>query len=320
VIGTPISPDLSLAGTPAHYENEFDKTTPALTLQYQVTSDVMSYVKYAEGYRSGGTAIRSTPTPGSTVFTKGFKPETLESWELGFKGDFLDNRLRVNADVFVMEFSDQQTSVRNTTLPVLLPPNDIFNAGESSYEGFELDFSAALTDELRLDASYAWLDQEYDSIEDPGTGAELKGFYHMVVPEHSASLTLSYNRPEFSLGGAPLGTLDASITWSYSDDYAEIFFDTYAVDPATGTASVLVPADPDSFTNPSYDLWNARIALTGMPLLGNDKGNFGVALWGRNLADEEYSLRKTPVLSIITPSQRYWGEPRSYGIDLTYEF
>ncbi len=76
-------------------------------------------------------------------------------------------RLRVNADVFVMEFSDQQTSLRNTTLPVLLPPNDIFNAGESSYEGFEFDLSAALTEKLRLDVSYAWIDQQYDSIEDP---------------------------------------------------------------------------------------------------------------------------------------------------------
>jgi iron complex outermembrane receptor protein len=320
VIGTPISPDPAVAGTPAHYENEFDKTTPALTLQYQVTNDVMTYVKYVEGYRSGGTAIRSTPTPGSTVFTKGFKPETLESYEIGFKGDFLDNRLRVNADAFLMEFSDQQTSLRNTTLPALLPPNDIFNAGESSYEGFELDVSAALTDKLRLDASYAYIDQKYDSIEDPGTGVELKQFFHMVVPEHSASLTLAYTTPEFCLGGATLGTLDASVTWSFSDDYAEIFFDSYKVDPATGTASVLVPANPDYFVNPSYDLWNARIALTGMPLPGDARGSFGVALWGRNLADEEYSLRNTPVLAIITPFQRYWGEPRSVGVDLSYEF
>ncbi len=320
VIGTPISPDPWVPGTPAHYENEFDKTTPALTLQYHLGNELMTYLKYVEGYRSGGTAIRSTPTPGSSVFTKGFKPETLESYELGLKGEFLDQRLRVNADVFVMEFSDQQTSLRNTTLPVLLPPNDIFNAGESSYEGFEFDLSAALTEKLRLDVSYAWIDQQYDSIEDPGSGAELKQFFHMVVPEHSASLTLAYTEPDFRIGATPLGTLDASITWSYSDDYAEVFFDTYAVDPATGKASLVAPADPDSFTNPSYDLWNARIALTDLRLLGEDQGSFGIALWGRNLADEEYSLRSTPVLAIVTPSQRYWGEPRSVGVDLTYEF
>lgn len=320
VIGTPVSPDPWVAGTPAHYENEFDQTTPALTLQYHFGDELMAYAKYVEGYRSGGTAIRSTPTPGSTVFTNGFKPETLESYELGLKGAFLDQRLRVNAGVFLMEFSDQQTSLRNTTLPVLLPPNDIFNAGESSYEGFEFDLSAALTDKLRLDVSYAWIDQQYDSIEDPGSGAELAQFFHMVVPEHSASLTLAYTEPDFGIGATPLGTLDASITWSYSDDYAEVFFDTYTVDAATGSASLLTPANPDSFTNPSYDLWNARIALSEMRLLGEDRGGFGVALWGRNLADEEYSLRTTPVLAIVTPSQRFWGEPRSVGVDLTYEF
>jgi len=322
VIGDPVSTNPSVVGIPAEFDDSFSETTPAFTLQYRVTEDVMVYAKYAEGYRSGGTAIRGTPTPGSLVFRKGFEPETLESYEIGVKGQFLDDRLRVNANVYLSEFTDQQISVRNTDPVVGIVQNafDIFNAGESSYEGFEVDMSASLTQNLRLDVSYAWIDQEIDSVSDPGTGTEIKQFFHVLPPEHTAAVTLAYTQRDFCIGSLNLGTLDASVTWSYSDSFADGWVDLYSVNPATGTATLLAVTNPDAQINPSYDLWDARVALSDLALLGEDKGSFGIAVWGKNLADEEYSLRTSPVLTITTPYQRYWGEPRSFGVDLVYEF
>ena len=59
--------------------------------------------------------------------------------------------------------------------------------------------------------------------------------------------------------GIDFGTTTSSMAW---------------VDPATGKASLVAPADPDSFTNPSYDLWNARIALSDAaePMPGDLEG------------------------------------------------
>ena len=71
----------------------FSKTTPALSLNYHWTDAVMLYAKYVEGYTSGGFDPVSGPAT-AAQFSKGFEPESIKSYELGLKGEFLDRRLR----------------------------------------------------------------------------------------------------------------------------------------------------------------------------------------------------------------------------------
>jgi iron complex outermembrane receptor protein len=322
----PASGDIGDVGVPAEYEDDFSEVTPSLVVQYHLDHAIMVYGKYVEGYRSGGTAIRATPIPDNRIFKEGFDPETLTSLEAGIKADFLDSRLRVNANVYISEFEDQQVTVRNSSpefADLASVPFDIFNVGESTYTGTELDVNLALSTNLRLDISHAYIEYEYDSVKDPETGVEIKEFFHFEPARHSASVTLAYREDQFQIGNFT-GVLDASLSWSYEDRYASSYVDSYSVvttpGPNFGEVTPGPEIDRSTYRNPAFDLVNARVSLTELALLGDGGGKFGMALWVKNLADEEYSLMTNPILAPVTPAQRYWGEPRTYGIDLIYEF
>lgn len=310
--GYPDAPN-SLTGTPAEFDKSFTKTTPSLTLQYQIDQDMMAYAKYVKGYKSGGTAVRASSTQ---AFEEGFAPETLESYELGLKSSWLDQRVRINADVFQSKFEDQQVSVRNEVAAATgtaSVPFDIFNAGSSTYEGAELEIQAAVTDNLRLSANYAYLHFKYDKVEDPATGADVTDFYHNVVPKNAYSVAADYSIPDLGFG-----VLDFNLTYSYTDR-AGIYQDTYSVSP-TGAATLGARADTRQFITPSYGIWNGRIALSEIKVGPNAKGNLTVALWGRNLTDKEYESYNYVTIAQAAQYQAFWGEPRTVGLDLVYKY
>jgi iron complex outermembrane receptor protein len=70
--------------------------------------------------------------------------------------------------------------------------------------------------------------------------------------------------------------------------------------------------------NDAYRLWNARVQLVDIPL---PKGEMRVALWGRNLTDEEYTVLSTDFTGGTgTVIAAQFGTPRTYGLDVIYEF
>jgi iron complex outermembrane receptor protein len=301
-----------LTGAPAEFDKSFSKTTPSLTLQYHIDQDRMLYAKYVKGYKSGGTAVRASTTG---AFEDGFAPETLESYELGLKSSWLDQQLRVNVDVFQSKFEDQQVSVRNEAAAANATgtiPFDIFNAGSSTYDGAELEIQAAITDNLRLSANYAYLHFEYDKVEDPTTGTDVTDYYHNVVPREAYSVAVDYAIPDLSIG-----RLDFNLTYSYTDR-AGIYQDNYTI--VAGQASQSVETDTRQFVTPSYGLWNGRVALSEIKVGPSDKGRMTVALWGRNLADKEYESYNYVTVAQAAQYQAFWGEPRTLGIDVVYKY
>jgi iron complex outermembrane receptor protein len=314
-IGTPDAgaPVYSLTGTPAEFDKTFSKSTPSLTLQYHIDQDMMAYAKYVKGYKSGGTAVRASDT---AAFEKGFAPETLESYELGLKSSWLDQRLRVNADVFQSKFEDQQVSVRNEVAAAQgtgTIPFDIFNAGKSTYDGAELEIQAAIFDGFRLSANYAYLHFKYDKVEDPATGADVTDFYHNVVPTNAYSIAADYRSPDLGFGA-----LEFNLTYSYTDS-AGIYQDSYSVS-AAGDAALTASADKRQFVTPSYGIWNTRLALADVKVGPNEKGNLTFALWCRNLTDKEYQSYNYVTVAQAAQYQAFWGEPRTVGLDVIYKF
>jgi iron complex outermembrane receptor protein len=302
-----------VTGAPANYDNDFSEVTPSLTVQYQINQDLMTYGKYVKGYKSGGTAVRSSNTLG---FEKGFDPEKLTSIELGAKGTWFDQRLQTSLAVFRSEFTDQQVTVRN---PAAVGPGsptvpfDIVNAGESTYDGVEFDMRLAVTDNLRLSANYAYLHFSYDKVEDPVSGIDVTSFYHNKVPTNSYSLTADY-----SFGELGFANLDANLTYSYVDAASGPFQDTYNF--GAGGATLGTKTDEHQFVTPSFGLWNARLALSDIKLGSSDKNSLSVALWCKNLTDEEYASYNYLTVAAAAQYQAFWGEPRTVGLDLTYRY
>ncbi len=241
---------------------DIDEFTPMVNLSFDISEEIMLYLSYSEGFKSGGFTQRVFPPivagftapPGTADIDliPTYDPEFVEVTELGFKAALLDNRLRLNGALFHTDYEDLQVQVFNSVAPVTE------NIGEATIRGFELELLAAPGAGWFVEASVSLLDAEYDEID---TNITLIGenFDFERVPERSYNLGLS---KEFSLDG--LGSLVLRADWSYRSETYNDAFNT-----------PLLKTD-------SYDLVNASVRWT-------DPGeNWSVILSGRNLGDEEY--------------------------------
>lgn len=295
-----IAPPVPIAAPGVGYASakgsrKFSEVTPSLSLNYHWSDDLMTYAKYSKGYTSGGFDPVSGPGT-AAAFTAGFAPEKLESYELGLKGEFLNRRLRVNLAMFRSEFTDEQKSVA-------LPSGGwkTENVGSSTYKGLELDVAVAVTPELLITASYAALDHKFDRWIDPTSGLDVTAKRRLVVPKGDYTIGVNYRFPDFGLPG----TLTANVDYSHR----------------SRTSTPLnqdVPNVELMSVTPSFSLLNARLTLSEIAFGGAGRSRFSVALWGKNLTDKNYSTLYYQ--GWVTAGSASWGEPRTYGVDVRFEY
>lgn len=144
---------------PTPIEASWSKFTPKVSLSYNFTPDVMTYALWSRGYRGGGfngrpATIGAASTP--------YDPETLDNYELGFKTEFLNNRVRLNGAVYMMKYKDMQQD-----LDVPAPgtstgrENRTINASKADLKGFELDLTARITPNFTIGGNVGFLDSKY---------------------------------------------------------------------------------------------------------------------------------------------------------------
>ena len=167
-----------------------DCVSISFVLAYDISDDSNVYMKYVHGYRTGGFNGRA-----GTV-AEAIKPvdeENLVSYELGLKSEWFDRRLRINAALFLSDYKDVQLSLVDNDPEA--PPGAVarINAGEAELSGIELDVTAALSDSLRVQLSYAYLDSEFVEVIDPVSGNDISDIYLLVgAPENSFNADLDY--------------------------------------------------------------------------------------------------------------------------------
>lgn len=143
----------------APVKESWSKFTPKVSLSYEVTDDAMVYALWSRGYRGGGFNGRPATIGAATI---PYDPETLDNFELGFKSQFLDNRIRLNAAAFMMKYKDMQQD-----LDVPAPgtstgrENRTINASKADLKGFEAELTARVTDSLTLNGNVGYLDAKY---------------------------------------------------------------------------------------------------------------------------------------------------------------
>jgi len=139
-------------------EASWSKFTPRATLSFDVSDDVMVYGLYSQGYRSGGYTGR--PTSENTAKTP-YDPETVDNFELGFKSEFADRRVRLNASAFFMKYKDKQEDVDVPALTGTGRENRTINASSAELKGVEIDLTARPMDGLTFNANLGYLDAKY---------------------------------------------------------------------------------------------------------------------------------------------------------------
>lgn len=241
---------------------DISEFTPMANLAFDLSDDIMFYLSYSEGFKSGGFTQRVFPpivapftapagTPDIDLIPT-YDPEFVEVLELGFKGTFMDGRVRVNGALFTTDYEDLQVQVFNSVAPVTQ------NIGEASIEGLELEVVASPGNGWFAEASLSLLDANYDEI-DTGNTLIARDNDFERVPETAASLGLSR---ELLLGDN--GTLILRGDWSYR---SKTFNDAYN--------TALLETDSTDLIDASVRWLSADEAWT-------------VTLSGINLTDEEY--------------------------------
>ncbi|MTH65991.1 TonB-dependent receptor [Paracoccus shanxieyensis] len=127
---------------------------PKLGVEYSFGANQSVALIYQEGYRPGGSAIYVAD--GSQYE---YDPEKTRNLELAWRGRFMQDRLRLGANVFYQEWTDQQVELRRD--PLDWQSSYIANAGKSKSYGAEFELAYAATDMLDLTASVGLLHTKF---------------------------------------------------------------------------------------------------------------------------------------------------------------
>jgi iron complex outermembrane receptor protein len=245
-------------------EIEVSEFTPTVNLAYDLSDDVMLYVNYSEGFKSGGFTQRVFPpviapftapagTPDIDLIPT-YDPEFVEVAEIGFKGIFNQGKLRLNGALFTTDYEELQVQVFNSVAPVTR------NLGQASIDGVELEAMYAPGEGWLLEGSFAYLDAGYDNI-DTSVTLISQSFDFERVPERTASLGIS---KEIQMQDT--GMVIVRADWSYR---SQTYNDAYNT-PLLATDSV--------------ELIDASVRW-----ISADDAWF-VTLSGRNLTDDDYLI------------------------------
>jgi iron complex outermembrane receptor protein len=133
-----------------------------LAPQIQWTPNFMTYASFSTGFKGAG----ENPRPLILAQETSFAEETLKSYEIGFKSEEFDHRLRVNAAVFYSDYKDMQMSVLSCPQFGFSPAGcaDILNAGSAVIKGVELETEWRPTHEFSVNASFSYLDFYFTSL------------------------------------------------------------------------------------------------------------------------------------------------------------
>ena len=307
---TPVSPCADIPGFPGAYNPFFwegtnpancgvfgvdllsvayssDNTDYRAALSFDVGDATMVYAQYSTGYKAGGNNAR----PFFPSQLNAFKPETLDSIELGMKST-LGGNSRLNMAVFTNSYSDIQLPTNVCAWAPALqqtPCASQNNVGDADVMGFEIEAEWHPGDRATIDASYSLLDFEYTRI-DPGATSVTLGMITPYTPENKFSLGAQY---EFEAGR---GTLTPRIDASFQDD---VFSN------ATNAPQNLIE---------SYTLVNARLTWRSM------NEDWRLALEATNLTDEYYYVTLFDLWGPVGYVHGQPGRPREYALSVNRSF
>lgn len=275
----------------ADIERKDDEFTPRVALSYELTPDTNIYASYSQGFKAGGFDPRARADLDPTGVTReGFGPETVDSYEIGLKGNLLDNRLTYSVAGFMADYKDQQITVQEGVDSDNDGVNDtfvssVFNAGNSKYKGLEFEGALRLSDSFTLSSMVGYIDAEIEDILSGGVNIA-SGFVTQNTPEWTTRFGFAYSHDIGSAG---------DLTLTGSANYRSEYFLFNVANPgfAAGTSAVFPqggPAlDPEGYT--TFDLGANFVA---------DSGRWSFGVFGRNLSDER---ARVAAYNFVTPSQ-----------------
>ncbi|MEP7278010.1 MAG: TonB-dependent receptor [Bacteroidota bacterium] len=267
-----ILPDTAAA---VHY----NAVSPKLGLQYALTADNNIYITYSRGFRTGGLTQLSGDPSQPPLYP--YSPEYSNNIELGAKNTFWDNRLRLNAALFLTYVNDAQ-------VPTLVLPDAITvtkNTGKLESKGAELELSANPLAGFQAEYSFGYTDAKYKSLglSSNGQSVNLDGKRQIFTPDITSMLALQYS---YTLHVKNRIRLVARGEWFY---FGSRYFDF-----------------ANTIEQSSYHFLNVKAGVTSKWA--------DVYCWMRNLTDKKYIEYAYDFGGI------HLGNPRTFGVTVSTMF
>ena len=337
--GPPVFGGSGIAYGPADTDfdgsRKYKKFTPRASLSFKPGRDHTLYASYSQGFKGGGFDPRAIGANAPDVNGDGsvsvqertdfiaFAPETVDSYEIGYKGALLDRRLNIGLALFRMDYKDVQIPGSAGCI-VSGRPNFcgvVTNAGKARFQGVEFEANGRLArdmatagDMLTLSASLGYIDAKYKEYI---TNVTIGG---VSSPVDVARYRKVQNTPEWTMSGslgysAPVG--DGRVALNTGLSYRSKTYQFEIPNPY--------------LDQKGYALWDASIVYTAP----SDRWTLGV--YGKNLANKRYKtsgytfLAADPVTGALTQPltsalgtegtlTAYYGNPRQVFATLGVKF
>ena len=284
-------------------EHRWPIGTYRVALDHEFTDDIMGYLSWNRGVKSGQYDTFGTAA-GGPANNPPVSPEVLKSVEVGLKSEWLDHHLQVNLSAFHYDVKNLQFAV------IVAGGTKLINAAGAKVNGGELAVKVIPVSHLTLSADLSVIYGHYDSFENapdyfppnayylgsqiPTPSCRPNGTYtcnasglDMIrAPHYSGNLAADYVIP------SSVGDFDLNANWSYTDSF--FWF-------------------PDqSMRQPVVNLFNASLKWT------NPSRRYDLRLWGANLSGAQYYSAGS---ESIAYGQQFSPEPpRTFGFTAGMHF
>jgi iron complex outermembrane receptor protein len=270
-----------------------------VSIQQQFTPQVMGYFTYARGYSpeayNTAQAISSNPAQGSP--TLGIAPtETINHFEIGTKGTYLDHTLTANIDLFYTKYNNFQVQNFDQSSESINPPLILESAGAET-KGVELDTNWAATTLTRLGFNFAYIDATFSDYKNapcyypdtlaptvpPGCVVEtINGVSNRVWPNLDGRPMPNAPKVKFNLSGEqrfPLEAIPYSLVFGGNLSFRE-------------HAQMLADQNPQAVM-PSVGILDLDLGLV------SQSGKISITAFVDNLANKHYA----------TDVEDFWSSP-----------
>lgn len=287
--------------------------SPRVSVSWQPSDAHNLYFSYSEGFKGGSFDPRAQTTGAPDLDNDGivsadeifrfmrFEPETVKSYELGWKLTALDNRLATSLAVFFADYEDVQIpgSIGVDTDGDGI--NDTFtgvttNAGKAELPGIEFEGLFQANDNWSFGWALGYLDAEYkEFIDASGTNVADQAVFQNT-PELTATANATFETPLALFGVG--GSFAVITSLSYRDDTSQFEFPNALL-------------DQDAFT-----LWDLSLVWE------SDEGDWRAGLHGKNLTDEEYKVAgyDFPALGLEGNVTAFYGNPSTVTLSVERRF
>jgi outer membrane receptor protein involved in Fe transport len=302
---SPIPPGNN-GGVPAVGTVEASDFLPEVGVEWDLSENVMGYVKYAEAFKNGGF-VMSPPVGGGLPDPFSFAPEFAEGYEIGAKSRLANNRLELNAALYRTDYTNLQVTVFISAIGRFITTN----AAEAHTQGVELDGRWAVTDAFTLGFAGAF---GSEAVYDAYDGASCNSLEAKSVPPPCRA-----DRSGVSLPYAP------DWTYSFNPDWRVMLGSNFELMVGANIRFsdgywISDNEDPRNEVG-SFERVDLRIGLAPR------EGRWEAAIYGRDLTDERLTVGGQPDFQHKTLDPTMYDafgntreRGRRYGIQFNYNF